>query len=152
MMVETLEVQALGEAYLKGQPVTPTQAELKAFRQWLHSQFSEIPCKVLVTRLNLTLDKVKEHYEKTGEIIVSLVGIDHPFFTFIENVRFRAVHDWHHIVASSDDSFLGEWQAYQLAVTTAPEAIHWMLCSEIILQAAAAIHYQAFQEQKLVRV
>jgi hypothetical protein len=46
----------------------------------------------------------------------------------------------------------GEILTYFIAQKSAPVAIHWLLFSEIILQAATAIHTGKFAPQKLVKV
>jgi hypothetical protein len=83
---------------------------------------------------------------------VSTANNTHPFLTPAQNVKFRAIHDWHHIEISRDDSLEGEHATYCHAASIAPRDIGWILFSEIVLQAAAAIHFGDFQPQKLVKV
>ena len=144
-------ISTLASVYLNNPGIVPSDNELSTFRAWLHTEFSKIPAKFMITRQDFSLEQTKQRYIQTGEIITSLVGIEHPFFTFIENIRFRALHDWHHIITGSDSNFDGELRAYEIALATAPEAIHWILRSEIVLQAAAMLQTGAYQEQKLVR-
>ena len=145
-------ISELGEAYVNVAGSVPSHGELAMFRSWIHTEFSKIPASHRITRIDFSLDQVKQHYIKTGEIITSIIGIEHPFLTFIENVRFRALHDWHHIITGTESDFEGEVITYKAALRTAPKSIHWILRSEIVLQAAAMLHTGAFQEQKLVRV
>ena len=84
--------------------------------------------------------------------MISVAHNEHPHLSFNENAKFRAVHDWHHIIGGADDSMGGEVLTYYIAQESAPVAIHWLLFSEIILQAATATHTRKFPTQKLVKV
>jgi ubiquinone biosynthesis protein Coq4 len=77
---------------------------------------------------------------------------EHPHLSYSDNAKFRAVHDWHHIIGGADDSMKGEILTYFIARESAPVATHWLLFSEIILQAATATHTGKFAPQKLVKV
>ena len=76
----------------------------------------------------------------------------HPHWLPMHNKMFRAVHDWDHIQHGCGFDLGGETQAFTATAATAPDSIRWILYSEIVLQAAAAIHTGEFQRQKLVKV
>ena len=92
------------------------------------------------------------YWEHTGRLLVSTAHNFHPHWMPLQNKMFRAVHDWDHIHNGCGYDLAGETAAYEAAMTTAPESIRWILYSEIVLQAAAAIHTGSFQRQKLVRI
>lgn len=93
------------------------------------------------------------YYQQFRELRISTANnSSHPVWTPNQNLMFRAIHDWHHIKTGDGFDMLGEIQAYCEAVKTAPQSIHWILFSEIVLQAAVAIHTGAFPSQKLVRL
>ena len=142
----------LARLYIESPAVVPSAAELGAFRQWLRAQWLNVPARIVYTKQELNLQTVKRIYLQTGSLLISTANNDHPYFSFRENAEFRAVHDWHHILAGSDDTMHGEIEAYLVARSTAPQPVWWMLFSEIILQAAAFCACGSYQQQKLVRV
>ena len=142
---------ALGAFYL-GQPAaTPSAAELSLFRAWIDEQWRRMPARVEITPEDVTLRQAMATLQAAGTLRVSTANIEHPHLTWVENVKFRAIHDWHHAVTGADDTMLGEMRTYQHARSTAPQAIWWILRSEIVLQAAAFYLTGAYQPQKLVR-
>ena len=142
----------LAQCYVSSPDATPTARELSDLRQWIRQQWAQIPAPVRFTGADYPLAAAKQRYIHTGDLWVSTAHNDHPYLTWMENAMFRAVHDWHHIISGADDTLLGEIATYYVAKTTAPQGIWWMLCSEIVLQAAACIHFGGFQFQKLVRL
>jgi len=143
---------ALANFYLLSPATEPSEIELCLFRGWLRSEWDRIPAKVKTTPAELTLKQAWKQYISTGDLWVSSAHNSHPYLSWVENLMFRAVHDWHHIKIGADDTLLGEMKTYTYARSTAPESIWWILRSEIILQAAACIHSGQHQPQKLVYV
>jgi hypothetical protein len=150
-MAYAVTAEPLARLYRDAKPVTPTQLELDTLNEWIRSQWLKCPAHIQYIPGEITLADAMRRYIHTGKLIVSTANNDHPHLSFWQNARFRAVHDWHHIVVNADDSLEGEIRTYYAARDTAPQAIWWILRSEIILQAAACIHYGEFQPQKLVR-
>ena len=148
-----LMVEPLARLYANAEPVIPTSAELAALVEWIDRQWMLVPAEVeiLFTYAERTLAQTISEYIETGHLVISIAHNDHPYLTADQNARFRAIHDWHHIEIGADDSLKGEIATYYRARSTAPQAIWWMLRSEIVLQAAACIHYGAFLQQKFVR-
>ena len=144
-------VNHLSTVYLTGEPVVPSQAELTTLRQWIRSQFRQIPCHVLFVDQEINLADALTYLKQTGTLKVSTLYSDHPYLSAADNAKFRAVHDWHHFIGNHDDSLNGEIGAYLIACQSAPEAIKWILHSEIVLQAAACLATGSFQAQKLVK-
>jgi hypothetical protein len=142
----------LAQRYIDGPAAAPTAAELTTLRQWIRDQWALIPATVRFTPADLSLADAKRRYINTGDLLISTAHNQHPYLTWMENAMFRAVHDWQHIISGADDTLLGEISTYYVAKSTAPQSIWWMLCSEIVLQAAACIHFGEFQFQKLVKL
>jgi hypothetical protein len=133
--------------------VNPTDQEVADFRRWIDEQFWRLPVPVDFFYEEISLDQAIIVYENSGILPISVLNNDHPFLTFRENARFRAVHDWHHIQIGADASMRGEIATFKQARRTAPRSIHWILFSEIVLQAAACLHHDGvFQPQKFVKV
>jgi hypothetical protein len=149
--METL-VQRLGDLYINGKAAEPTKLELATFRRWVNRSYYKLPVDVDVVATDCTLADTVQRYRKNRILTVSAANIAHPYFSSWQNIQFRAVHDWHHIQSGADDSMLGECITYTLARNSSPAPIHWILRSEIVLQAAAAILTGQFQPQKLVYV
>ena len=144
-------IAKLGAFYLQQPATTPSAAELLLLRAWIDEQWRRIPVRIETTQEDVTLRQAMDTLQATGILQVSMANIEHPHLNWIENVNFRAIHDWHHVVTGADDSMLGEMRTYQHARSTAPQAIWWMLRSEIVLQAAAFYLTGTYQPQKLVR-
>ena len=142
-------IARLASFYLDGAPTTPADAELRLFNQWIEAEFSAIPCAVLFWTGDISLAECKTEFIKQGTLNISTAHNDHPYLSNLANAKFRAVHDWHHIELGADDSFKGEWFTWE--ANNAPDSIQWILFSEIVLQAAAAIYSGEFPAQKLVK-
>jgi hypothetical protein len=128
----------------------PTAAEISALKLWIEIEFENLPCPVDFHYLEIDLSLANRIYENSGVLAISVLNNTHPFLSFRENAKFRAIHDWHHISRKIDSSLSGEIQTYKIARKSAPRSIWWLLHSEIILQAAACIHFGEFQAQKFV--
>ena len=138
--------------YLKGKGQRPTTEERATFGNWLATQFNRIRGIVDFTSDEVSPEELMANYDLTGRLLISTAYNVHPHWLPVENAQFRAIHDWHHIQAGAGFDMAGEIKAYQHAAAHAPVALDWILFSEIVLQAAAAIHTGSFQRQKLVRV
>lgn len=142
----------LARAFIDGAPQIPTDRELAMLNAWIDAEFRAIPVLVRFTPQDLDLPEMLANLRSTGELLISIANNDHPFLEGFQNAKFRAVHDWHHVVTGADSSFAGELAAFEHAAKHAPVEIKWMLFSEIVLQAAACIVTGRFQPQKLVRM
>jgi hypothetical protein len=138
-------------ALYQGAASVPTSREIASLRRWIDGEFSRITAPVIYVPLDLDLPDAVAHLRDHGVLIISTAhNDDHPILTPAENARFRAVHDWHHIRHGLDSSLSGEIAAYKVARRSAPRHIWWLLHSEIVLQAAAALATGAFQAQRTV--
>lgn len=141
----------LAAEYLQAPAAIPTDRELMLLRGWICQEFQRIPFCVNFQNSDIDLPEAVSLQAESGVLWVSTANIAHPFLTDRENALFRAVHDAHHIAIGADSTLNGEMATYVHACGTAPSEIHWILRSEIVLQAAACIATGSFQPQKLVR-
>lgn len=139
------------DLYQQGKHTEPTSYEKILFDLWLNWQFDSIPLPVRFTDDEVSPELLIDTYIRTGDLLISSAN-NQSVWTHAQNLMFRAVHDWHHIKAKAKFDLIGEIQAYGEAVKTAPESIHWIFFSEIVLQAATAIHTGTFPVQKLVKL
>lgn len=84
-----------------------------------------------------------------GVLKVSDIGIEHPFWSREQNLKFRAVHDYLGHKHGADFSLQGEYKAFQAQAEhlTSAEAKR-ALQTEVYGQAASYYKNQAFGEQK----
>jgi hypothetical protein len=143
---------SLGQLYLDLPPTVPTTAEVQALRLWIRREYIKLPTRVYIVDRDISPQDMLDHMEIYGELMVSSANSDHPYLSTNENVMLRAVHDWHHLMLDAGFDLHGEQQTYVEACKTAPPSIHWLLFSEIVLQAAACILTGTFQQQKLVKL
>jgi len=142
---------AAANAYLTGSHCDPTPDEKQAFLAWLSGQYDAIKSDVRFTPSEVNPAQLKLRYASTGQILISTAHNDSLWLDKASNARFRAVHDWHHLEHGLGFDVDGEHAAYLVAINSAPKAIHWILRSEIFLQAAACIETGRFQPQRLVK-
>jgi hypothetical protein len=146
-----MDRSALAIKYAMSPAATITPGERSAFIGWLDLSYRQIADRVLITADELSPEDFLRQYKLDGSLLVTSANSAHPFWTVAENVRFRAVHDWHHILTGRRFDWAGELVTYDYACATAPTMIHWILRSEIAMQAAYAIETGDFAPQKLVR-
>ena len=145
-------VGKLALAFINGEAVIPTDRELAMLNAWIEAEFRQIPVPVCFTAQDIDLPEMLTTLRSTGELLISIAHNDHPFLEGFGNAKFRAVHDWHHVVTGADSTFAGELATFEHAAQHAPSEIRWLLFSEIVLQAAACVATGRFQPQKLVRM
>lgn len=144
--------QALASAYMQGSDCPLTDGEIASLREFIDSELRSIYCPIVYVDYDVTLPECMELFHKESKLYISIDNISHPYLSDKENAHFRAVHDWHHIRADVGSTLSGEIASFEYACIAAPESIHWILFSEIVLQAAAAIATGEFQPQKVVKV
>lgn len=138
-------------AYLTGSHCDPTSDEKQAFLTWLAGQYDAIKANVRFTPSEVNPAQLKLRYANTGQILISTAHNESLWLDKASNAHFRAVHDWHHLEHNLGFDVDGEHAAYLVAISSAPKSIHWILRSEIYLQAVACIETGSFQPQKLVK-
>ena len=142
----------LAAHYLRTKGTRPNANEYATFSQWLATRFNRIRDRVDFTDREVTPEFMLLHWKLHGRLLVSTAHNVHPHWLPVMNAQFRAVHDWDHINSGAGFDLGGELQAFTAAAETAPRSIRWILYSEIVLQAATAIHTGEFARQKLVKV
>jgi hypothetical protein len=138
-------------ALYDGEPCNPSQAEIDQLVDFINAEFKRIPCPVIFVDHDIDLPDTMAHLCDHGVLLISTAHNHHPYLTCEQNARFRAIHDHHHAEIGADSTLGGEIKAFNHARKHAPKSIHWLLFSEIVLQAAACIHNGEFQPQKLVK-
>jgi hypothetical protein len=151
-MKTSQEAGYLARLYAHGAAATPSRFELATLATWIDAEIRPILERVWYTSQEVSPEAFHSAHKSSGRLVISTAHNVHPFWGYAQNARLRAVHDWHHLQSGAGYDLPGEIQAFRYAQSRAPEAIHWILFSEIVLQAAAAIHFGRFLEQKLVRV
>lgn len=132
---------------------TPSSYEIAALKRWINEQFWQLPVPVDFHYEEIDLPLTATIFENSGILAISVLHNSHPYLSFTDNARFRAIHDWHHIQCGADSTMRGEIATFRHAKSTAPKSIHWLLFSEIVLQVAACLHNGGeFQAQRFVKV
>jgi len=139
------QIEALGQAYLKGVDIAGTpkaqeMARAQAYR--VMQEFEKLRQKI---RIEFT---ERDPYASFAELQADVLGNGHmwvftgfsdtPLWSPELNWMSRAVHDFDHVLANTDFSLPGEIHAYQVAVARAPE-LEPLYLSEIALQAASSV-------------
>lgn len=100
-----------------------------------------------------TAEQMRDEVKRTGVLKISTDFNEHPFFTPLENLKFRAVHDYVvHIIPGDrgpDFSRRGELRAYNLHRRLAPPDAWPALFTEVAAQACYANARGEFPVQKV---
>ena len=147
-----MQQQSMAIEYALASPAELTANELSAFVGWIGDGYRPLASLVDVTEADVLPEEFMAHWRHSRRLLISSAHSEHPVLTPAQNVEFRALHDHHHLLTAAGFGWAGELATYHLACATAPEMIHWILRSEILLQAAYKLETGEFAEQKLVRV
>lgn len=94
--------------------------------------------------------EMREQWETTGTIMISVDYSDHPIFSVSDNVIFRCVHDFIvHILGNHPFGDKGEIASYNNHAKLAPPEALPALFTEVVGQACFAVEYGFFPEQKI---
>ena len=97
-----------------------------------------------------TQSEMKQSFEKTGKLFISMDHSEHPIFSVEDNIVFRTVHDYMaHILGNHDFGAKGEIASYNRHVKMAPKEAIPALFSEVVGQAATTIVTNSFPKQKI---
>lgn len=160
-------VQTLAIHYLRGRDVTRelTGGTLTELYNYVESEFSHLSKIVPVIQCvpeDVNCDRVRAEYESTGVLLVSSLHDNSELFRLNNlNLKFRAIHDYHHITKGFQCDFAGEFQSFMAHciginedLTGAKELslmARNVLFSEIVLQACFALYFGDFPPvQKVV--
>ena len=93
---------------------------------------------------------MKQSFESTGKLFISIDHSEHPIFSMKDNIVFRTVHDYMaHILGDHDFGAKGEIASYNRHVKMAPKAAIPALFTEVVGQAATTIVTNSFPKQKI---
>jgi len=94
--------------------------------------------------------EMKEQWEQTGNLMISIDHSTHPIFNISDNVIFRCVHDFIvHILGDHPFGDKGEIASYNNHAKMAPPDALPALFTEVVGQACYAVEYGEFPEQKI---
>ena len=89
----------------------------------------------------------------TRYLVVSTDNNFHPVWTWEENLRFRAVHDWYgHILTGYDFTLDGELGAYQATGELHTPSAKHAIFTEVYVQALYYTVFGHFGEQKVTLI
>lgn len=148
-----IDVQALARIYDESPSleVSPgTKQDLKILIDFLYEQ---LPYAIRFVDFQPYENHTQmiEAVQNGGPLLISSQFNDSVIFDSETNLKFRAVHDSHHIALNADFSIVGEYATFEeIARLTENTTIRQVLYSEIVLQAASAIVNGEFKLQKLV--
>jgi hypothetical protein len=89
-------------------------------------------------------------YYCNNELLISNQFNDSDLFGSDSNLKFRAVHDFLHILLNQPFGYEGECKVYEVQKLAYSQDLHKVLYSEICLQAAYVDYYGNFPTQKIV--
>jgi hypothetical protein len=97
-----------------------------------------------------TQSQMKKSFNDTGILKISIDYSDHPYFSVVDNIVFRTVHDYiAHILGDYDFGAKGEIACYNLHAKMAPKEAVPALFTEVLGQAAVTIVTGSFPKQKI---
>lgn len=96
-----------------------------------------------------TATEMASEFKKTGVLNISIDYSNHPYFSVIDNIVFRTVHDYIvHILGNKPFGLKGEIQSYNLHAKLVPFAAKSAIFTEVVGQVCSAIINGGFPEQK----
>lgn len=97
-----------------------------------------------------TQQEMKNSYQQTGVLKISIDYSDHPIFSVKDNIVFRTVHDFIvHILGNHGFGARGEIASYNRHAKLAPPEALPALFTEVVGQACVAVATNSFPKQKI---
>lgn len=94
--------------------------------------------------------EMKQDWERTKSIMISIDYSDHPIFTVADNVVFRCVHDFIiHILGDHPFGAKGEIASFNNHAKLVSDDVLPALFTEIVAQACFVIEYDFYGDQKI---
>jgi hypothetical protein len=94
--------------------------------------------------------EMKQYWEETKSLMISIDYSDHPIFTVADNVVFRCVHDFIiHILGDHPFGAKGEIASFNNHAKLVSDDVLPALFTEIIGQACFVVEYDYYGEQKI---
>ena len=156
-MISRHELQIMAEAFQAGRDEADSravQSMVRAEARRVERDFAALSREIQVTFTDQdpyqNFDELRHDVTVNRRMRVFKGGSDTPLWDPLTNSKARAVHDWDHVVASSDFSVEGEARAYRRSSARMP-GLAPLYLSEIVLQAALQTYTGEFAPtQKLV--
>jgi hypothetical protein len=156
-MISKRELQILSTAFEAGRDETGSrrvQDMVRAEARRVERAFAELSHEITVTFTDddpyQSFEELRQDVTVNRRMRVFKGGSDTPLWDPLTNWKARAVHDWDHIVSSSDFSVEGEAATYRRGAARMP-GLAPLYLSEIVLQAALQTYTGEFAPtQKLV--
>ena len=148
------EMNALADEYMRAPLHDPAARQawdaLIADVEKKHSELSK-KIKFIPVQDDAPYKTAREMFEDLdkGVMKVSDLHHEHPLWTREQNLKFRAVHDYHHMKAQGGFTVPGEYSAYKAQLAKTPKEARPALKAEVMSQAAAGVREGKFQEQKV---
>lgn len=96
-----------------------------------------------------TQPEMKHDYDKNHRLYISVDYSEHPYFSVVDNIVFRTVHDLlTHLYGNYSFEF-GELNSYNLHARLAPPSAVPALFTEVVGQAATVLARGGFPKQKI---
>jgi hypothetical protein len=97
-----------------------------------------------------TASEMRNSFESTGILKISIDYSEHPVFSVADNIVFRTIHDYMaHILGGHDFGAKGEIASYNRHAKLAPKEAIPALFTEVIGQACVAVTTGTFPKQKI---
>lgn len=97
-----------------------------------------------------TQSQMKQSFNETGVLKISIDYSDHPYFSVVDNIVFRTVHDYiAHILGDYDFGAKGEIACYNLHAKMATKEAVPALFTEVVGQASVTVVTGSFPIQKI---
>ncbi len=95
-------------------------------------------------------EEMKQDWERTKSIMISIDYSDHPVFTVIDNIVFRCVHDFIiHILGNHPFGAKGEIASFNNHAKLVSDDVLPALFTKIVGQACFVVEYGFYGEQKI---
>jgi hypothetical protein len=151
--------QRLAKAYKTGDSCTPRKQALATLHTLIGLEFINVACSGIQLQYvkgqpYSDFEDAKHEVQNTNILRISTDHNDSIILDSSTNLKFRVVHDWHHLILNAPFTMAGEFRTAQYFMSLTPTLeVKQILFSEIALQAAYALEYGKFAPiQKLVYI
>lgn len=145
--------QLLAAYYKANKHQDVSETTLSLLKSFVETEYSKIPFAIKYVNYDPynNFTEMLEGLLKDNYLKISMLNNESPIFDCETNLKFRAIHDYHHLICHAEFNFYGEYATFEyISALTDNDIIKQILFSEIVLQAAYALVYGEFGEQKLV--
>lgn len=120
---------------------------------YIEREFEKIPCQIMFVYEEVTCNDMINTYNEHGVLKISALHNNSDIYTPLQNLKFRAIHDYVHLTKNYPCDYDGELKTYLYQSQGLSDAAKKVLYSEIVLQASYYLYFGVFAEkQKIVIV